>query len=78
MKMVYVFLGYYLVIGRLSVNGLVYVEYVIYRGEQVFYLLNKYKKVIKYVSIEYGDYVKVKENYLMKYLLYSISCFRLK
>lgn len=47
MKMAHAPPGHHSVIGRPSVNGLAYAEYVIYRGEQVCYWSNQHEQVTK-------------------------------
>lgn len=47
MKMAHAPPGHHSVIGRPSVNGLAYAEYVIYRGEQVCYWSNQHERVTK-------------------------------
>lgn len=47
--------GHHSVIGRPSVNGLAYAEYVIYRGEQVWYSSNKHDQAAKNSLIQNAE-----------------------
>lgn len=72
MKMAHAPPGHHSVIGRPSVNGLAYAEYVIYRGEQVCYSSDERNKAATCLHTEYGDHIRVKENHLIKYLPHNL------
>lgn len=73
MKMAHAPPGHHSVIGRPSVNGLAYAEYVIYRGEQVCRELVRWAyTVTEHDSTEYGDHIRVKESHLIKFPQHSL------
>lgn len=71
MKMAHAPPGHHSVIGRPSVNGLAYAEYVIYRGEQVCSSSDELT-VLKNDNTVYLDQVRVKERHLVKHLPHSL------
>lgn len=67
MKMAHAPPGHHSVIGRPSVNGLAYAEYVIYRGEQVWYPSSQPKQAPEHVRAESKEQLPFKEFSLWAY-----------